>query len=322
MAKVFISYSSKNKEFALKLAADLKALSHEPWLDEWEIRVGDCIPTKIEDGIEEADYVVVVLSAHSVESGWVEREWKTKYWQEVNEGKIRVLPALIEDCESPPLLRTKRYADFRQSYGAGLVRLTAAIDPAFPASPTVRDLIPGPADSELFSLIQKLQSPSSSLSETVAAVLTFAHRTQNSELTNLCAKELAGYPGGGTVKGFPSYRLVEVFASTNQINMQYIGWDGSTARILEYMGQNPEEFIPQKLAVGVSLAEIEEQAARTKPNQLLHLTRRLGEINPEAKKPDLPVYLYGRGDTFGRVLTLIRGEISRCLIALLPGKAS
>lgn len=129
MAKVFISHSSKDREFAVKLASDLHKLGHEPWLDEWEIKVGECIISKIEHGISEADYVVVVLSPRSVESGWVEKEWKTKYWDEIKQNRALVLPVLIENCEIPPLLKTKKYADFRKNYFQGLKSLINAISP-------------------------------------------------------------------------------------------------------------------------------------------------------------------------------------------------
>ena len=129
MSKIFISHSAKDREFALKLASDLYKLGHDPWLDEWEIKVGECIVSKIEHGVSEADYVVVLLSPHSVESGWVEREWKTKYWDEIKQNRALVLPALIKDCEIPPLLRTKKYADFRKSYSEGLKSLIHAISP-------------------------------------------------------------------------------------------------------------------------------------------------------------------------------------------------
>jgi TIR domain-containing protein len=109
MAKIFISHSSINKDFARKLASDLRGLGHVPWLDEYEIRVGDCIVTKIEHGIADADYVAVILSKHSVQSGWVEREWKSKYWTEVEQDSISVLPVLVEDCDIPNILKTKLY---------------------------------------------------------------------------------------------------------------------------------------------------------------------------------------------------------------------
>ncbi|MBF5055095.1 transmembrane sensor domain-containing protein, partial [Alcanivorax sp. 521-1] len=127
-AKVFISHSSRDKTFARWIGTDLKAAGHTPWFDEWDIQVGESIPAKISDGLREADFVVVVLSEHAVSSQWVEREWHAKYWNEVSQGRIHVLPALYKDCEIPELLKTKRYADFRNNYNDGLEDLLVAID--------------------------------------------------------------------------------------------------------------------------------------------------------------------------------------------------
>ncbi len=127
MASIFISHSTKDKAFARRLAEDLQRLGHTPWLDEWQIKVGECIVTKIGSGIEDSDYVVIVLSSHSVKSGWVDKEWKTKYWSEIQTGKTLVLPVLVEDCSIPNLLATKKYADFRGNYAVALVDLANAI---------------------------------------------------------------------------------------------------------------------------------------------------------------------------------------------------
>lgn len=119
-SRVFISHSSVDKQVAVWLSVDLASEGHLPWLDEWEIRAGESIPVKIAHGIDECDYMLVLLSASSVNSGWVEAEWSTKYWAEVQEGRMRVVPVLLSDCEMPSLLRTKRYADLRTDYGGGL----------------------------------------------------------------------------------------------------------------------------------------------------------------------------------------------------------
>ncbi|MCG3117992.1 MAG: hypothetical protein ALAOOOJD_00125 [bacterium] len=129
-ARVFISHSSKDKQFANWLYVDLANAGHRPWLDEPDIRAGESIPTKIASGIHDCDYVVVVLSANAVKSQWVEREWQAKYWNEVKGGKVMVIPVLIEDCEIPTLLQTKKYADFRSGYNEGFETLLAALLPA------------------------------------------------------------------------------------------------------------------------------------------------------------------------------------------------
>lgn len=127
MAKIFISYSSKDRKFVTRLAKSLEDMHHSVWLDEWEIRVGDSILTRISTGLEEANFVAVVLSKNSTASAWVEKEWQTKYWDEVNRRKIMVLPILLETCEIPTLLKTKKYANFRDSYETGLMELALSL---------------------------------------------------------------------------------------------------------------------------------------------------------------------------------------------------
>jgi hypothetical protein len=117
---VFLSHSSADKSFVRGLAVDLAALGHKPWLDEWEISGGESIPTKIAEGIESSDVVLVVLSAASISSKWVENEWQAKHWDEVSSRRVSVIPILLEDCEIPTLLKTKRYLDFRDDYSTAL----------------------------------------------------------------------------------------------------------------------------------------------------------------------------------------------------------
>lgn len=134
MAKVFISYCSEDRKFIRKIANDLRQLGHQIWLDEWEILVGQQIVSKIQKGIEDADFVAVALSRKSIQSGWVEREWQSKYWEEIQQKRISVLPLLIEDCNIPLLLKPKKYADFRQRYIKGIVDLSLSLHLTYPKS--------------------------------------------------------------------------------------------------------------------------------------------------------------------------------------------
>ncbi|MCL2041490.1 MAG: toll/interleukin-1 receptor domain-containing protein [Bacteroidales bacterium] len=44
---VFISHSSKDKEFVRKLAKDLQRNGIEVWLDEWTLKIGDSFAESI-----------------------------------------------------------------------------------------------------------------------------------------------------------------------------------------------------------------------------------------------------------------------------------
>ncbi|QWT39314.1 toll/interleukin-1 receptor domain-containing protein [Dickeya dadantii] len=126
--KIFISHSSKDKSFAKLLCMDLEANGYIPWLDEWNISVGESIPEKISSGLQDADFIIVILSENSVSSRWVEREWQVKYWNEIEKVRINVLPLLLKDCQIPELLRTKKYADFRNDFNYGLNDLLLALE--------------------------------------------------------------------------------------------------------------------------------------------------------------------------------------------------
>lgn len=101
MAKLFISHSSEDKPFVRMLAADLVAKGHDVWLDEWEIKIGESIPLKIEQALTDADFVLLVLSESATKSNWVEREWRAKFWDQITRGETLVLPCLAQKCVIP-----------------------------------------------------------------------------------------------------------------------------------------------------------------------------------------------------------------------------
>ena len=124
---LFLSHSFRDKAVVRTLAQDLEHAGFTVWLDEWRIRIGECIATAIEHAITDCRFVVLALSPHAVSSGWVDREWKAKYWMEVQDGRICVLPVIIEKCEVPLLLRTKRYVNISEDYDDGVRILVASL---------------------------------------------------------------------------------------------------------------------------------------------------------------------------------------------------
>lgn len=139
MANIFISHASRDRRFALRLAGDLTVLGHMVWIDAQEITVGASIIQRVEEAVEQADYLVVVLSRHTGASAWCQKEWHAKFWSEVVGQQNLILPVLLEDCEIPLFLRPKRYADFRSTYAVGLAQLASALDAATTAQLRCKD---------------------------------------------------------------------------------------------------------------------------------------------------------------------------------------
>lgn len=192
MARVFLSHCSLDKEIVRRIADDLAHLGHRPWLDEWEIKVGECIITRVEQGLEDADYVVLILSPNAVASGWVDREWKQKYWQEIAKNTVMLLPALVKECDIPPLLRSRKYADFRQNYALGLVQLTSAIAPII-ESVEPEPVEPIPDTSKITDLIKQVYGRRKPLSEMIAEALTIAQEAGDKRFAKWCRLELTGW---------------------------------------------------------------------------------------------------------------------------------
>ena len=67
---VFLSYSSHDKRVVHALAGRLRDRGLRVWLDEWEIKPGDSIPSRIESGLEGSGVLVLCMSEHALGSDW------------------------------------------------------------------------------------------------------------------------------------------------------------------------------------------------------------------------------------------------------------
>jgi hypothetical protein len=86
----FISYSSLDQNFAERLYADLQNKGVRYWFAPHDMKVGDKIRTRIDESIRLYDKLLLVLSEHSVNSAWVEKEVETAFEKE-NRNKSSVL---------------------------------------------------------------------------------------------------------------------------------------------------------------------------------------------------------------------------------------
>ncbi len=125
--KLFISYSHKDKEFALKLSYGLKEQGADVFIDKWEIKVGDYFLDKILEAIKGSNFIVTILSNNSVKSEWVLYEIKEGKKLEQSYKKTLILPIKIDDCLVPEVLVDKSYADFAANYSEAFNELLLAV---------------------------------------------------------------------------------------------------------------------------------------------------------------------------------------------------
>ena len=123
----FLSYSSQDREVAVRIATALRAVGHEVWYDDWEIDSGDSIVERIEDVLAHNDTLLILLSPSSVRSKWVLRELDIALMRQLSGQHIRIIPVFIADCEIPQVLASIHYVDFREDFQAGVIKLMQAL---------------------------------------------------------------------------------------------------------------------------------------------------------------------------------------------------
>lgn len=94
MASVFLSYDRDDAERASAIAAAIERAGHAVWWDH-HIRAGSQYSHEIEQALKQADAVVVLWSAESVQSAWVRDE------AAAGRDSGRLIPVMIDDTDPP-----------------------------------------------------------------------------------------------------------------------------------------------------------------------------------------------------------------------------
>jgi hypothetical protein len=95
---VFLSHSSKDKAVVHALAERLRSDGLRVWFDEWEIRPGDSIPSKIEEGLEHSRVLILYMSAHAFGSDWAQLEAGTFRFRDPLNKERRFIPLRLDDA--------------------------------------------------------------------------------------------------------------------------------------------------------------------------------------------------------------------------------
>lgn len=116
----FISYSSKDEEFARRLHNDLQSEGVRCWFAPEDLKIGDRFRVTIDESIRLYDKLVLVLSENSVSSEWVGDEVEAALEKEEGQGgKVVLFPLRLDDAvmeikEGWPakVRRTRHIGDF------------------------------------------------------------------------------------------------------------------------------------------------------------------------------------------------------------------
>lgn len=131
----FISYSSKDQEFAERLHADLQNKDVRCWFAPEDLKIGARTRTAIDEVIRVYDKLLLILSKNSIRSDWVEKEVDTGFEKERERKETVLFPIRLDDSVmnlktgwAADIKRTRHIGDFRNwrdpdSYKRALDRL-------------------------------------------------------------------------------------------------------------------------------------------------------------------------------------------------------
>jgi formylglycine-generating enzyme required for sulfatase activity len=116
MARIFISYSRTDEAFARRLAASLSQLGADVWIDIEDIPAGMKWSRAIQEGLDLAELLMLIVSPDSMASQNVEDEWQYYLDQ-----KKPVIPILWKPARIHFQLNRIQHIDFhRQDYDSAL----------------------------------------------------------------------------------------------------------------------------------------------------------------------------------------------------------
>ena len=137
----FISYSTKDEEFAIRLHADLRAKNIRCWFAPEDLKIGDRFPQEIDQQIRLRDKLVLILSEHSVQSDWVRKEVLSALEEEKRRKETVLFPIRIDETVintavewARRISRKRHIGDFRRwkehdAYQSAFDRLLRDLQP-------------------------------------------------------------------------------------------------------------------------------------------------------------------------------------------------
>lgn len=131
---IFLCHRSVDLDTALRLKASLEEGGDQVWLDALEIRIGDLIVQRLEEGLAAAAYLILCVSGAGT-SPWMDQEWMSTLTRQLNGADVRVLPAVLPGGSLPAILAGIRFADLASDWDRGVAELRAAVKKPSKAPP-------------------------------------------------------------------------------------------------------------------------------------------------------------------------------------------
>jgi tetratricopeptide (TPR) repeat protein len=142
VADIFVSYTSKDRDWAFWIGQELEKLGHVARIDAWEIPGGGNIMAWMLQRLESADHTLCVISPDYYKGPFASAEFQAALWAAQEARKNFVLPVRIADCELQRLVAPLKRCDlFGVDEDESRARFTDFLKPA--GKPSTSTPFPG-----------------------------------------------------------------------------------------------------------------------------------------------------------------------------------
>jgi hypothetical protein len=128
LKRIFVSYSHEDRNFVSLLTDRLAQEGYRVWIDSLALRAGDSFELDIRRAIQEARFMLIVLSRRSIQSEWVRLETTLALERRAREEDLRIIPLFIDDSAIPQDLGDLLGVDFRSDFDTALQDLLLSLN--------------------------------------------------------------------------------------------------------------------------------------------------------------------------------------------------
>ena len=129
---VFLSYASDDRTWCESLATRLRSSGLRVWFDKWELRPGDHLMVKLNEGLASSRRMVAVFTSDYFRDTkvWTLMEVFSSHHSDVLSTTRPLIPILRRECNVPPTLKPLKYVDFTADlrFEDSFIELLKALD--------------------------------------------------------------------------------------------------------------------------------------------------------------------------------------------------
>ncbi|WP_043534291.1 toll/interleukin-1 receptor domain-containing protein [Actinomyces polynesiensis] len=134
MTSIFVSHASQDDADVDRVVAALRSWGHDVWVDRSDLSAGSALALSIQEGLSNAEVFLLLHSAASSRSQWVELEWQAALAKSISDPDFTFLLAALDPTPPPLLLQSKKWLKLRSGGDLDLEPLREALggrpDPA------------------------------------------------------------------------------------------------------------------------------------------------------------------------------------------------